>query len=89
MPKVSKSERVGNEEGMGIDQTCLLTCEKRKQQPFNGHLSGTTRVGQYQKKHSPAHIHPGQRTSIITFLHLQRSMASSLREEESLFKLLF
>ena len=49
-----------------------------KQQPFNGRLSGTTRVGRYQKKHSPAHTHPGKRTSFITFLHLQRSMASSL-----------
>ena len=34
----------------------------KQQQPFNGRLSGTTRVGQYQKKHSPAHTHPGQRT---------------------------
>ena len=45
----------------------------QQQQPFNGRLSGTTRVGRYQKKHSPAHTHPGQRTSFITFLHLQRS----------------
>ena len=29
----------------------------------------------YQKKHSPAHTHPGQRTSFITFLHLQQSTA--------------
>ena len=48
------------------------------QQPFNGRLSGTTQVGRYQKKHSPAHTHPGQRTSFITFVHLQRFMASSL-----------
>ena len=40
----------------------------KQQQPFNGRLSGTTRVGRYQKKHSPAHTHPGQRTSFITFL---------------------
>jgi len=39
---------------------------KQQQQPFNGRLSGTTRVGRYQKKHSPAHTHPGQRTSFIT-----------------------
>ena len=51
---------------------------QQQQQPFNGPLSGTTRVGRYQKKHSPAHTHPGQRTSFITFLHLQRSTASSL-----------
>ena len=47
-------------------------------QPFNGLLSGTTRVGRYQKKHSPTHTHPDHRTSFIIFLHLHRSMASSL-----------
>ena len=47
-------------------------------QPFNGLLSETTRVGQYQKKHSPTHTHPDHRTSFIIFLHLQWSMASSL-----------
>ena len=52
--------------------------QQQQQQPFNGRLSGTTRVGRYQKKHSPAHTHPGQRISFITFLHLQWSMASSL-----------
>ena len=52
--------------------------QQQQQQPFNGCLSGTTRVGRYQKKHSPTDTHPGQRTSFITFLHLQRSMASSL-----------
>ena len=52
--------------------------QQQQQQQFNGSLSGTTRVGRYQKKHSPAHTHPGQRTSFITFLHLKRSMASSL-----------
>ena len=56
----------------------FLKISNNKQQPFNGRLSGTTRVGRYQKKHSLAHTHPGQRTSCITFLHLQRSMASSL-----------
>ena len=39
----------------------------QQQQPFNGRLSGTTRVGRYQKKHSPAHTRPGQHTSFITF----------------------
>ena len=52
--------------------------EQQQQQPFNGRLSGATRVGRHQKKHSPTHTHPGQRTSFITFIHLQRSMASSL-----------
>ena len=46
--------------------------------PFNGLLSGTTWVGRYQKKHSPTHTHLDHRTSFIIFLHLQRSMASSL-----------
>jgi len=47
-------------------------------QPFNGLLFGTYRVGRYQKKHSPTHTHPDHRASFIIFLHLQRSMASSL-----------
>ena len=47
-------------------------------QLFNGLLSVTTRAGRYQKKHSPTHTHPDHRTSFISFLHLQRSMASSL-----------
>ena len=47
-------------------------------QPFNGLWSGTTRVGQYQKKHSPTHTHTDHRTSVIIFLHLQQSMASTL-----------
>ena len=47
-------------------------------QPFNGLWSGTTRVGRYQKKHSPTHTHPAHRTSFIIFLHLQRSTASAV-----------
>ena len=47
-------------------------------QPFNGLWSGTTRVGWYHKKHSPTDTHCDHRTSFIIFLHLQRSMASSL-----------
>jgi len=42
-------------------------------QTFNGLWSGTTRVGQYQKKHSLTHTHPDQRTSFIDFLHLLQS----------------
>ena len=53
-------------------------CAKTHTQSFNGLLSGTTRVGRYQKKHSPTHTHPDRRTSFINFLHLERSMASSL-----------
>jgi len=48
-------------------------------QPFNGRWSGTTRVGgRYQKKHSSTHTHPDHRTSFINFLHLPRSIASSV-----------
>ena len=42
-------------------------------QPFSSLWSETT-----QKKHSPTHTHPHHRTSFIIFLHLQRSMASTL-----------
>jgi len=44
--------------------------------PWN--LSGTTRVIQYQKKHSPAHTYRGHQSSVICFLLLLRSVASSL-----------
>ena len=47
-------------------------------QPFNGPLPGTTRVGRYQKEHSPTHTHPDHRSSFINFLHLLGSTASSL-----------
>ena len=47
-------------------------------QPFNGRWSGTTRVGRYQKKHSPTHTHPDHRTSFINFLLLLRYIASSV-----------
>jgi len=43
------------------------------QQPFYGPLSGTTRVSQYPKKHSPIH-HP----IFISFFQLLRSIVSSL-----------
>jgi len=46
-------------------------------QSFNGPMSGTTRVGRYQKKHLPTHTHPVHQTSFINFLHLLRSIASS------------
>ena len=60
------------------DVTDSWSASKQKKLPFNGRLSGTTRVGRYQKKHSPTHTHPDHRASFITFLHLQRSTASSL-----------
>ena len=60
--------------------TLFIACNTHTQ-PFNGLLSGTTRVGRYQKKHSPTHTHPDHRTSFIIFLHLQRS--SSVYELDS------
>jgi len=41
-------------------------------------LSGTTWVSRYQKKHSPTHTYCVHRSSLICFIHLLRSMASSL-----------
>ena len=35
-----------------------LNIIQQQQRPFNGLWSGTTRVGRYQKKHSPTHTHP-------------------------------
>jgi len=46
------------------------------QQPFYGPLSGTTRVSQYQKKHSSTHTYPDHQPFFISFLHLLRSIAS-------------
>ena len=44
--------------------------QQQQQRPFNGLWSGTTRVGRYQKEHSPTHTHPDHRASFIIFLHL-------------------
>jgi len=41
-------------------------------------LSGTTRVSRYQKKHSPIRTYYGHQSSLICFIHLLSSMASSL-----------
>jgi len=41
-------------------------------------LSRTIQVGRYQKKHSPTHTYRGHHSSLICFLHLLRSMTSSL-----------
>jgi len=62
-------------------QKCT-TVNKSQLNPFESKMRFVQNVGhggwdQY-KKHSPAHTYPGQRTSFITFLHLQRSTASSL-----------
>ena len=58
--------------------TWIRTITHTQTQPFYGLWSGTTRVGRYQKKHSPTHTHPDHRTSFIIFLRLQRSMACTL-----------
>ena len=58
--------------------TLTLTHTHTHTQPFNGLWSGTTRVGRYQKKHSPTHSHPGHWTSFINFLHLLHYIASFL-----------
>jgi len=41
-------------------------------------LSGTTQVSQNQKKHSSTHTYHGHQSSLICFLHLLQSMASSV-----------
>jgi len=41
-------------------------------------LCGTTRVSWYQKNHSPSHTYRGYQSFLICFLHLLRSMASSM-----------
>jgi len=41
-------------------------------------LSGTMRVSGYQKKHSPIYTYHGHQFSLFCFIHLRRSMASSL-----------
>ena len=56
----------------------IWSAEHTRTQPFNGLWSGTTRVGRYQKKHSPTHTHPDHQTSFINFLHLLWSIASSM-----------
>jgi len=55
-----------------MKQSCIHLTRYTHTQPFNGLWSGTTRVGLYQKKHSPTHTHPGHRTSFIIF-HWQLS----------------
>ena len=60
----------------------ILLQLQQQRRPFNGLWSGTTRVGRYQKELSPTHTYPNQRASFIIFLHLQRSMASSLFSDD-------
>jgi len=60
----------------GLLEGTRLTVPKHTQ-PFYGPLSRTTRVSQYQKKHSPTHHHD-HHLIFISFFHLPRSIASSL-----------
>ena len=55
-------------------------CFSLLRQPFTALwiLSGTNQVSQYQKKHSPTHTYRSHRSSLICFLHLLWSTASSL-----------
>jgi len=55
----------------------VQTLQQQQQQPFYSLLFGTTRVSQYQKKHSPTQ-HPDHHPIFISFFHLPRSIASSL-----------
>ena len=64
--------------GRYYTHACTYARTHAHTQPFNCLWSGTTWVGRYQKKHPPTHTHPDHRTSFIVFLHLQRSMASTL-----------
>jgi len=50
-------------------------------------LTGTTRVSQYPKKRSPTHTYYGHQSSLICFVHLLQSLASScsIYMPESLF----
>ena len=60
-----------------IQKYYLFQQQQQQQRPFYGPLSGTTRVSQYQKKHSPTH-HPDHHQIFIGFFHLPQSIASSL-----------
>jgi len=67
------------EDANELTNLCLIDTDiKQNTQPFNGPWSGTTRVGRYQKKHSPTHTHPDHRTSFINFFHLLQYIASSV-----------
>jgi len=68
--RLSQYNKVNNQ------YTCISP--KQQQQLFNDPLSGTTQVGQYQKKHLPTHTHPDHQPAFINFLHLRQSIASSV-----------
>jgi len=61
----------------GFAHTEAVTTLQQQQRSFYGPLSGTTRVSQYQKKHSPNH-HLDHHPAFLSLFHLLRSIASSL-----------
>ena len=50
-----------------ITSTAFILEVQQQQQPFYSPLSGTTRMSQYQKKHSPTH-HPNHQSSNLYLL---------------------
>ena len=50
-------------------RTCTYLHTDTHSQLFNGPLSGNTRVGRYQKKHPPTHIHTDYQTSTTNLPH--------------------
>jgi len=73
----SSSSRVAIKHARVCVLMCMRECTYKQQQSFYVPLSGTTRVSQYQKKHSPTR-HPDHHPIFIIFFHLLRSIASSL-----------
>ena len=59
-------------------QHYFVNNEHTRTQPFYRPLSGTTWVIRYQKKHSPTYTFFAHQPSFINFLHLPRTIASSL-----------
>lgn len=65
------------ESSLSRPRTTEVLCQHTRTQSFNGRLSGTTRVGQYEKKHSPTHTRPDHISHPISANQL-RSIESSL-----------
>ena len=68
--------------GNRVWATFTFTFHLLRSTAFNGLLSGTTRVGRYQKKHSPTHTHPIIRhivsTSSIYYYNPQHALPNHL-----------
>ena len=63
---------------VGCETAVVGQVERRLPGQRLAFCQGTTWVGRHQKKHSPTHTHPDHRASFINFVHLLRSIASSL-----------